>query len=127
MKFLVVDDSRLACRQLAQALETHTEAEIQYAFDGKEALKSYLQDPDVDAIFLDWNMPNIPGIDVLKAIRINNRELPIIMVTSLMDEIHEQQAKREGISAYVYKPFTTENIKHVLQMFSLIPQDAAVV
>jgi two-component system, chemotaxis family, chemotaxis protein CheY len=103
---LVVEDSVTVRRILADQLKANGFREVQEASDGREALRMlFAGDADFDAMFVDWVMPFVPGIDVVKAARAAGYQLPIMMVTaqSRADEVLE--AARAGVNDYLVKPF----------------------
>lgn len=115
MKFLVVDDSPTMRRIVINALKTFGYSELTEAEDGQDALNKLLSDP-VDFVITDWNMPNMTGLELTKAIRSNDalKHLPILMVTTRglkQDIIEALQAK---VNNYVVKPFTPQVLKEKL-------------
>ena len=108
---LIVDDSRLTRAQIKGLMNemnicncTHVEAE-----NGEEALK-VLERQSVDIVFLDWNMPKMNGMDMLRKIRgiEKFRELPVIMVTSESDKELILSALANGVMDYIIKPIAKE-------------------
>ena len=90
LKILLADDDKLNLmlieRHLSQGLKKYEKYDFQIfkAFDGKEALEVVNQETYFDLILLDWEMPEIDGIDVLRILKANpvTSEIPVIMVTS---------------------------------------------
>ncbi len=117
MKILIVDDSstmrKIVMRTLRQA--GYDGAEVIEAGDGVEGL-SVLDNGAVDIVFSDVNMPNMGGIDFVKAIRgrADGAEVPIVMVTTEGGQDAMGEAKDAGASGYVVKPFTADKLKSVL-------------
>lgn len=112
MKFLVVDDSPTMRRIVINALKTFGYGEIIEAEDGQEGLAK-LMGEKVDFVITDWNMPNMTGLELTKAIRSNDslKHLPILMVTTRglkQDIVEALQAK---VNNYVVKPFTPQVLK----------------
>jgi DNA-binding NarL/FixJ family response regulator len=97
VRILVVDDSQLMRRCLRTLLEQQDSWEVCCeASNGKEAIERAKQDaPDV--IVLDFQMPEMNGLDAAKEIRRQSPEVPILMVTLHMSPQLEDQAKRVGI------------------------------
>jgi two-component system, chemotaxis family, chemotaxis protein CheY len=85
------------------------------ADDGKHALKE-LKKEKVDLIMCDWNMPEMPGIDLLKKVRADDelKEIPFVMVTAEAQKDNILEAVKSGVSNYVVKPFTAETITEKL-------------
>jgi two-component system chemotaxis response regulator CheY len=103
---LVVDDSRIM-RNIVK--NTFSELKIPCQFleagNGKEALQQ-LQHQTVHLILLDWNMPELSGIDFLKQVRAmaQYKSLPIIMVTSESAKYNVIEALKHGATDYIIKP-----------------------
>lgn len=112
MRFLVVDDSPTMRRIVINALKTFGFSEIIEAEDGQDAFAK-LQSNKVDFVITDWNMPNMSGLDLTKAIRAddNFKNLPILMVTTrgLKQDIVE--ALKAKVNNYIVKPFTPQVLK----------------
>jgi two-component system chemotaxis response regulator CheY len=103
---LVVDDSRII-RNIVK--NTFTELKIPCHFleaeNGKKALQ-LLETKKVDLVFLDWNMPEMDGMEFLKIVRAmpNYSDLPIIMVTSESAKYNVVEALQNGATDYIVKP-----------------------
>ncbi len=119
MKALVVDDSLLARSLLVGALKEIGISDVDQASDGLSAVKLTLQE-SYSIIMIDWNMPNMLGIDALRSIRKKDIETPIMMVTGLADALHIQEAIQAGVNDYMIKPFNKkqaiEKITSLLQI-----------
>lgn len=115
MRFLVVDDSPTMRRIVINALKTFGYTEVVEAGDGDEGLQK-LNTEEVDFVITDWNMPNMSGLELTKAIRSddNLKHLPILMVTTrgLKQDIVE--ALKARVNNYVVKPFTPQVLKEKL-------------
>ena len=103
---MVVDDSRIM-RNIVK--NTFTELKIPCQFleaeNGKKALQQ-LETNKVDLIFLDWNMPEMDGMEFLKKVRAmpDYKEKPIIMVTSESAKYNVVEALQNGATDYIVKP-----------------------
>jgi two-component system chemotaxis response regulator CheY len=88
---------------------------IQEADDGKTAWPM-LQTGSFDFVITDWNMPLMPGLELLKAIRADEKlkTLPVLMVTAEAKREQIVEAVQAGVSGYVVKPFTAEILKQKL-------------
>jgi two-component system, chemotaxis family, chemotaxis protein CheY len=120
MKFLVVDDFSTMRRIVRNLLKELGFANVQEAEDGVDALNK-LRGGDFDFVVSDWNMPNMTGIDLLKAIRADAtlKHLPVLMVTAEAKRENIIEAAQAGASGYVVKPFTAatldEKLKKIFQ------------
>jgi two-component system chemotaxis response regulator CheY len=120
-KILIVDDSasmrKIVIRVLRQAdivADTFLEAS-----SGNEGLQRLSTDPDVQLVLSDLNMPEMNGIDFVKAVRTRHdkEQLPMVMVTTEGGELMAQSALSCGANAYVTKPFTAKSIRAALEPF----------
>ena len=103
---LVVDDSRIMRNIVKNSFaELKIPCEYLEAADGKSAFQ-LLETNKVSLVFLDWNMPEMDGIDFLKKVRTmpDYKELPIIMVTSEAARYNLVEALNEGATDYIVKP-----------------------
>ncbi|TAM60671.1 MAG: response regulator [Rhodanobacter sp.] len=109
MKILVVDDfstMRRIVRNLLVELGFSNPL-IQEADDGQNAIELLRKTP-VDLVVTDWNMPNMTGIELLRAIRAEPamKGLPVLMVTAENNRDQIIAAAQAGVNGYIVKPFT---------------------
>jgi two-component system chemotaxis response regulator CheY len=117
MKFLVVDDSPTMRRIVVNALKTYEPCTgLVEAGDGIEALEKLTHEGPIDFIITDWNMPNMSGLDLTKAVRADDRfkHLPILMVTTRSNKSDIIEALKARVNNYVTKPFTPAVLKEKL-------------
>ena len=116
MKILIVDDFSTMRRIIKNLLRDLGFTNTAEADDGLTALPM-LQSGSFDFLVTDWNMPGMSGIDLLRAVRADERlkQLPVLMVTaeSKRDQIIE--AAQAGINGYVVKPFTALVLKEKIE------------
>ena len=112
MKILTVDDFSTMRRIIRNMLRQLGYNNVVEAEDGAEAL-SLLQREKVDFVISDWNMPNMSGLDLLKAIRAdeNLKPLPVLLVTAEALKEYVVEAVKAGVNNYVVKPFTAETLR----------------
>jgi two-component system chemotaxis response regulator CheY len=112
MRFLIVDDSSTMRRILINTLTKLGYAQFLEASNGREGLDR-LDGGNVDIIITDWNMPEMNGIDFVRAVRTlpNGRRMPVLMVTTNAAKDDVAEALDAGVNNYVVKPFTAETIK----------------
>ncbi len=118
IKALVADDSKVMRLMVMKAIRQAKLADFAFdeAEDGVQALEK-IREGDYGIVFLDWNMPNKNGIEVVQCIRSDGKdpEVPIVMVTSETGAAKVQQAIDEaGATAYIHKPFTPEQMEQTL-------------
>lgn len=112
MKILTVDDFSTMRRIIRNMLRQLGYTNIVEAEDGVEAL-GLLQREKVDFVISDWNMPNMNGLELLKAIRAdeNLKPIPVLLVTAEALKEYVVEAVKAGVNSYVVKPFTAETLK----------------
>ena len=108
MNILVVDDSRIMRNIIKNTLDNCGKyGKINYfeAQDGMSAFRE-ITDNDIDLLLLDWNMPRLNGLDLVKKLRKIDAfaSLPIIMITSEAAKYNVIEALKAGVSDYVVKP-----------------------
>jgi len=119
-KALVVDDSR-AMRLVLRQILTNFGFDVAEAVHGREAL-SYLQsNPDTTLALVDWNMPEMNGLELVEAVRGDARlnDLRMMMVTTETEMTNVQRAMEAGANEYIMKPFSKDAIFEKLQMLGL--------
>ena len=115
---LVVDDSRAIRTILSRTLK-EIGFEVREAANGKEALEMIQAEKTaVTLILVDWNMPEMNGLDLLKQLRQHPEfsSLVVVMVTAETDMDHIAEALEAGANEYVMKPFTKDIIVGKLQL-----------
>ena len=115
LKVLVVDDFSTMRRIVKNLLKQIGYKNIDEAEDGVQAL-SKLQDGGYGLVVSDWNMPNMDGLEMLKAVRQNPaiKNIPVLMVTAEAEKEKVITAIQAGVNNYVVKPFTGEILKEKL-------------
>lgn len=112
MKILIVDDfstMRRIIKNLLRDLGYNNTAE---ADDGSTALPQLLSG-SFDFLITDWNMPNMAGIDLLKAVRADAKlkDMPVLMVTAEAKRDQIVEAAQAGVNGYIIKPFTADTLR----------------
>ncbi len=115
MAILVVDDFSTMRRIVKNLLQELGYQNIQEADDGTTALPM-LKSGNFDFLITDWNMPNMPGLQLLKEVRADTRlaQLPVLMVTAEAKREQIVEAAQAGVNGYIIKPFTAETLKEKL-------------
>jgi len=115
LKVLVVDDFSTMRRIVKNLLKQIGYKDIDEAEDGVQAL-SKLQDGGYGLVVSDWNMPNMDGLEMLKAVRQDPaiKNIPVLMVTAEAEKEKVITAIQAGVNNYVVKPFTGEILKEKL-------------
>jgi Response regulator containing CheY-like receiver, AAA-type ATPase, and DNA-binding domains len=118
---LVVDDSRIM-RNIVKNIFSGMNIPCQYleAGNGKNAL-DLLEKNEVNLVLLDWNMPELSGLDFLKKVRAMDKykELPIIMVTSEAARYNVIEALKNGATDYIIKPVNEKSFHEKLSKITI--------
>ena len=112
MKILVVDDMSTMRRIVKNILKQLGFNNLEEAENGQEALTKLKADT-YGFVVSDWNMPIMMGIDMLRAIRADEKlkTIPVLMVTAEAQKENLMEAVQAGVSNYVVKPFTAETMQ----------------
>jgi two-component system chemotaxis response regulator CheY len=112
MKILIVDDFSTMRRIIKNLLRDLGFNNTQEADDGLTALPM-LQNGSFDFLVSDWNMPGMTGIDLLKAVRADEKlsKLPVLLVTAESKREQIIEAAQAGVNGYVVKPFTATTLE----------------
>lgn len=115
LRFLVVDDFSTMRRIIKNLLHDLGYANVTEADDGNTALP-ILQQGSIDFLITDWNMPGMPGLDLLKAVRADAKlkAMPVLMLTAEAKREQIVEAAQAGVNGYVIKPFTAQTLKEKL-------------
>jgi len=112
---LIVDDSRISRRLLSGLLEKSRipGLEILEAANAQNALQT-LAASQVDAMFVDINMPGPSGIDFVAAVRGKGIKMPIVVMSSTVTESAREASKKAGANAFLPKPFQLDAVRGLL-------------
>lgn len=108
-RVLVVDDFESMRRIVGQLLREMGFRDITLADDGATAL-ALLRQHDFGLLLTDWHMPQMDGLDLVRAVRADPRlnAIPILMVSAEATREQIIEAVRAGVNGYVVKPFTPQ-------------------
>ena len=115
MKILIVDDFSTMRRIIKNLLRDLGYNNTHEADDGNTALPM-LKNGDYQFVVTDWNMPCMQGIDLLKAIRLDDKlkHRPVLMVTAEAKREQIIEAAQNGVNGYIIKPFTAQTLEEKL-------------
>jgi len=123
---LVADDEPHIGRIIKMKLE-QGQFRVTLAYDGREALEVLERESDIRLVLLDLMMPHLTGLDVLAAMRGDERWklLPCIILTAAGQEQQHQAALQLGASEFLTKPFSPKKLyQRAAELVGLAPQDA---
>ena len=115
MRVLVVDDFATMRKIIKNVLKQISMDNVVEAENGKHAL-SVLKRDNVEFIISDWIMPEMTGIEFLKACKEDEtiKNIPFVMVTAEAQKDSVLEAIKAGVDNYIVKPFTPEKLKEVI-------------
>jgi DNA-binding response OmpR family regulator len=108
MLILIVEDGRAIARFLERGLDAHGHR-VLCAYDGKVGIRLAVEEP-VDFVLLDISLPRLDGHEVLRRIRLEHPELPVLMLTARDDTRNKFGALSAGADDYLTKPFVFEEL-----------------
>lgn len=120
MRALVIDDSR-AIRSILRRMLAELGFDVLEAGNGREALDVLAEQSAFDLAMVDWNMPEMNGLEFIKAVRADARYdgIRLLMVTTETEMDHVVMALEAGCDEYAMKPFTPEIIRDKLVMMGV--------
>ena len=120
MHVLIIDDSR-AMRTILKHILGELGISVTEAGNGREALARLQEANRFDLALIDWNMPEMNGIDFVRAVRALARydDLRLMMVTTETEAEHVAVAIEAGANEYVMKPFSKDVIREKLELLGL--------
>lgn len=116
-KVLVVEDSQLLHRMFDMILARGPGFQVVHAMNGKDGLDKLAENPDVEVILLDINMPQMNGLEFLGKIQAEPqlRTIPVIIVSTEGKEEDILRGLKAGARAYLKKPFQAQDLLQVIE------------
>ena len=120
MKILIVDDSKAIFSMVSQMLQTGGHTSV-WAEDGLKAIEKIKEDPGIELILLDWNMPNMNGLEFLEKNQSDHfTSVPIIMMTTENSPEFIRKALSLNASEYIMKPFTSDILLNKITLIQMM-------
>ncbi len=114
VKVLVADDSSTMRKIILRMLQAIGVPGAIEAADGDETLAAFTPG-EFDVVLTDWNMPGKAAVEVVRQIRAQDPEVPVIVVTTEAEKGRVVQAIQAGVSDYLIKPFTADTLRKKLE------------
>ncbi|HID76731.1 MAG TPA: response regulator [Planctomycetaceae bacterium] len=114
VKVLVADDSSTIRKIILRSLQAVGVPSAVEAADGNEAVAVF-EPGHFDLVLTDWNMSGKSGLEVVREIRRQDPEMPIMMITTEAEKSQVVQAIQAGVSDYLIKPPTAETLREKLE------------
>ena len=121
MNALVIDDSS-TMRLILTRFLAKMGFQVVEAANGREALQRLREMGRTDLVLVDWNMPEMNGVDFVRSVRADHSfdDLPLVMVTTNTELEHVAEALEAGANEYVMKPFTMDVIREKLCLLGFL-------
>ncbi len=117
-KILIIDDSKVVRNILIEIFEKHDYEVVGETGNSAEAVE-LMKKLSPDIIMLDIMMPDIDGIEILKRIRAENKDVKIIMISSLDSVGTIKECMKEGADHYLMKPFEEDKVMEVMETIEM--------
>ena len=108
MRLLLVEDEQSLVKALTAILEGHNYS-VDAVYDGQEAL-DYLEATTYDGVILDIMLPKLDGLSVLRRIRTQGNQVPVLMLTAKSEVEDKVSGLDSGANDYLAKPFATAEL-----------------
>lgn len=107
---LIAEDDPMNYKYLSLLLQKHTNIKIIWVKDGKEAYEKIINNSAIDIVLLDYQLPEINGLDVLIQVKRAFPEIPIIMQTANIWNGDEKKCREAGCDGYFSKPYDIDQL-----------------
>jgi two-component system chemotaxis response regulator CheY len=125
LKLLVVEDQADARAMARNILSEIGVTQVFEASDGREALAFLDAAFDfVDVVLCDWNMPGLSGVELLRQLRSVDPDIPFLMVTGRGDMESVVEAKASGVTGYIRKPYSPQQLEAKIRIVSMAQKKA---
>jgi len=114
---LVVEDNRNTRVLLHRVLEKKEGIQVSTAEQGFDALIQLQSEPDISVVIIDWEMPEMSGMELLKTMKASDdlKDIPVIILTGKEGREHAIEALKEGAYYYLNKPIEFELLHAVIR------------
>jgi CheY-like chemotaxis protein len=116
VKVFIIEDDKDVCESIKTALNKYPHIETMCAADGIDGVSIFFADdlrttaPEQKILIVDYKMPHMNGVEVIKSIRKNNFDGPIIFSTGAIDCLEAERLKRDSQVYYLPKPYKMESL-----------------
>jgi DNA-binding NarL/FixJ family response regulator len=114
-KICIIDDHQIVRNGLKELLEKIDNFKVVYEFESGTAFLEALPLKDIDLYILDYSMPNLNGIEVLKQLEVRKEEYKVLLLTQHFDENIINEAYTHGARGFLHKNCTANDLKHAIE------------
>ena len=128
IKILLVEDAGVMRKMEIKTLDSLDYKNVIEAENGKTAITILQNDPTVELIISDWNMPEMDGFELLRWVRSNEKtkNVPFLMATGRGEKKEVEKASEAGVSSFISKPFNKEELQEKInEAFGIKPEEEA--
>ncbi|MEI8382626.1 MAG: response regulator [Planctomycetota bacterium] len=120
MRALIIDDSR-AMRRILRGIVEQLGFDVSEAGNGKQGLDQLNALDDVELVLVDWNMPEMNGLEFVQSVRADSsrQDLKLVMVTTETEPAKMARAMMAGVDEFVMKPFTQDILIDKLRLIGV--------
>lgn len=114
VSILIVDDSAIMLNLVRQALALDGYT-VYAGRNGEEGLALFQENPDINIVITDINMPVMGGIELIGKIREINKEIPVFALTSEADTDMREKGREAGANGWIVKPFQPPQFRDIIR------------
>jgi len=119
MRVLIVDDSRAMRKIVTRELEAAGFASLTIAEAGSAVdAMAVVDEFNPQLVLSDWNMPGLTGLDLLKSLRADGCNVPLVFITTEASDDMRSAAMEAGAFGFIIKPFTASDLRDVIVQFA---------
>ncbi len=113
LKLMIVDDSNIIRGKISRTLSQHNMVVVATASNGEEAVRLF-RETRPDVVTMDLTMPQMDGLECIRALRKINAKAHILVVSALADKATAIQALKEGAQGFLCKPFSEGDLTEAM-------------
>ncbi|HMS22187.1 MAG TPA: response regulator [Candidatus Levybacteria bacterium] len=116
LHLLVAEDDKLLQALLQMALKTRLQVHVDFVSNGQEALEKLQEDPSINALMTDRDMPGVNGIDLIRQVRVQHEKMPITLASGNSLETKDLENEMQELKVSIMpKPYTPTNLQEMVQ------------
>lgn len=116
LHLLVAEDDKLLQALLQMALKNRLQVHVDFVSNGQEALEKLQEDPSINALMTDRDMPGVNGIDLIRQVRVQHEKMPITLASGNSLETKDLESEMQELKVSIMpKPYTPTNLQEMVQ------------
>ena len=113
LKLMIVDDSNIIRSRISRTLSQHNMVVVATAGNGEDAVRLF-REANPDVVTMDLTMPQMDGLECIRALQRINRRARVLVVSALADKAIAIQALKEGAQGFLCKPFSEADLTEAM-------------